>query len=156
PVLTTNFDRVLEAAFEDAARRFDEVFPGSRIREASRAIQLNQPFLLKMHGDYRDSASRVLTLSEYARDYWSEQPGRVNFYLPMPRLLAQALGARPILFLGCALEGDRTALIMAQMAPQLPGTVHFAVLSESENTPDRLRQLDAWNIRPRFFPAGHF
>jgi len=37
-VLTTNFDRVLEAAFEDASRKFEDVFPGSRIHAASRRI----------------------------------------------------------------------------------------------------------------------
>jgi hypothetical protein len=156
PVLTTNFDRVLEAAFEDAGRRFEEVFPGSNIREASRAIQFNRPFLLKLHGDYRDSASRVLTLREYTREYGSDEPGRVNFELPMPSVLAQVLGARPLLFLGCSLKSDRTTLIIAQIARRLPGTVHFAVLSESENTADRFHQLDAWNIRPLFFPAGRF
>jgi hypothetical protein len=45
------------------------VFPGSPIHEASRTIQLNQPFLLKLRGVYRDLASRVLTLSENAREY---------------------------------------------------------------------------------------
>jgi len=81
PVLTTNFDRALKAAFEDAGRRVDEVFPGSRIHEASRAIQLTQPFLLKLHGDYLDIASRVLTLSEYAREYG--KPSWVRNYLQL-------------------------------------------------------------------------
>ena len=81
PVLTTNFDRVLEATFEDLGRRFEEVFPGSRIGQASRAIQLNQPFLLKLHGDYADSASHVLTLSEYAREYGSS-PARLCRFRP--------------------------------------------------------------------------
>src|SRR5205823_811964 len=38
-VFTTNFDRVLEVPFEDAGRSFREVFAGSCIREASRAVQ---------------------------------------------------------------------------------------------------------------------
>jgi hypothetical protein len=48
---TDDWGSVLEATFEDADRPFGEVFPGSRIREASRAIQLGEPFLLKLHGD---------------------------------------------------------------------------------------------------------
>jgi hypothetical protein len=43
PVLTTNFDRVLEAAFRDAGKGFGEVFNGARIREASHAIQFDEP-----------------------------------------------------------------------------------------------------------------
>ena len=42
PVLTTNFDRVLEAAFEDEGRQFEDTFPGSRIYAATEAVQLNQ------------------------------------------------------------------------------------------------------------------
>lgn len=156
PVLTTNFDHVLEAAFEDAGKRFQHIFPGSRIQEASRAIQLNRRFLLKVHGDYSDSASRVLTLGEYTREYGSPDPHCVNLDLPLPRVLSQALGARPLLFLGCSLRGDRTTLVIAEIARKLPGTVHFALLSEAENTPDRLRQLYQWNICPLFFPVGKF
>ncbi|MGO9273020.1 MAG: hypothetical protein ACLQOO_22755 [Terriglobia bacterium] len=40
PVLTTNFGFVVEAAFEDAGGPFSDVFPGSRIREVFRGIQL--------------------------------------------------------------------------------------------------------------------
>ena len=155
PVLTTNFDRVLEVAFEDAGRRFDEVFPGSRIHEASRAIQLNRPFLLKLHGDYRDIASRVLTLSEYAREYGGKQPGRVNVDLPMPRVLGQALGARPLLFLGCSLKADRTTLIMAQIAWRLPGTVHFALIGIREHAGSR-PSIGRLEYSPALLPAGHF
>ena len=68
-VITTNFDGVLEAAFEDAGSRFSHVFGGARIREASRAVQLNEHCLLKLHGDYLDSESRILTLSEYRKQY---------------------------------------------------------------------------------------
>ena len=64
------------------------------------------------------------------------------------------LGA--LLFLGCSLETDRTTLIIAQIAQEWPGIVHFALLSNKANTPERLRQLDKWNIRPIFFQAGRF
>jgi NB-ARC domain/TIR domain/SIR2-like domain len=155
PVLTTNFDRVLELAFADVGRDID-AFPGVRIREASRAIQLREPVLLKLHGDYSDFASRVLTLSEYSREYGSPEPGRVDFSRPLPSVLAQALGAGPFLFLGCSLNSDRTTRVIAEIAKRLPGIVHFALLPDSENTPNRLRQLDSWNIRPLFFPEEQF
>jgi len=156
PVLTTNFDHVLETAFEDAGRRFGRVFPGSHIREASRAIQLNQPFLLKLHGDYDEADSRVLTLGEYAREYGGRAPGCIDFDLPLPRILAQALAARPLLFLGCSLRSDRTTLLIADIAKKYEGTIHFALLPATECVEDRSAQLDRWNIRPIFFPAGEF
>lgn len=111
-VLTTNFDRVLEAAFEDAGRQFSQVLPGSRIRGLSRAIQFNERFLLKLHGDYFDAASRVLTLEEYTREYGSEDPEKVDLDRQLPSAIFQALGAFPLLFLGCSLKNDRTTITL--------------------------------------------
>jgi hypothetical protein len=146
PVLTTNFDHVLEAAFADAGRAFKpaEVFPGSRIREASRAIQLSRPFLLKLHGDYDDVASRVLTLSDYTREYGSKEPGCVNLRLPLPKVLEQVLGARPLLFLGCSLKRDRTTLVMTRIAEKLPGT-STSLLSLNRKTPRNASE--SWKLR---------
>jgi phosphoserine phosphatase len=156
PVLTTNFDHVLEAAFEDAGRPFAQVFPGSRIREASRTIQLGEPLLLKLHGDYLDSASRVLTLSQYIREYGTADPRKANLNLPLPTVLGQALAARPLLFLGCSLKTDRTITVVGRLAEKMPGIVHFTLMSESENTPTRRDQFEKWNLRPIFFPRGQY
>ncbi|MGH9433377.1 MAG: SUMF1/EgtB/PvdO family nonheme iron enzyme, partial [Terriglobia bacterium] len=156
PVLTTNFDRVLEAAFEDAGRQFSESFPGSRIREAHRAIQMREHVLLKLHGDYLDAATRVLTRDEYTREYGSLDPDQVDINLPLPSVLGQALSASPLLFLGCSLKDDRTTRVIARIAKRLQGTMHFALLPESEMTEARRKQLDSWNIRPLFFPTGEF
>ncbi|HYK90707.1 MAG TPA: SIR2 family protein [Acidobacteriota bacterium] len=153
-VLTTNFDRVLEIAFEDAGLRFDEVFPGSQIREASYAIEVRKRVLLKLHGDYYSPTHRVLTAKEYAREYGGTDSCDIE--LPLPTILAQAFGAGPLLFLGCSLQNDRTTRVIAKIAKKLAGTVHFALLSASECTDERLRELDSWNIRPLFFPAGKF
>ncbi len=168
---------MLEAAFEEADRPFREVFPGSRIREASRAIQLGKPFLLKLHGDYYDADSRVLTLDEYTREYGSPDPEKVDLDRELPSVLHQALGAWPLLFLGCSLKNDRTTRVIARIAKRLPGTMHFALLPESDlggcetqehytapiNTDEsskaadhRRQQLYSWNIRPLLFPAGEF
>jgi hypothetical protein len=46
--------------------------------------------------------------------------------------------------------------VIAGIANKVPGTVHFALLAASENTRERLKELDSWNIRPLFFPEGHF
>jgi len=154
-VLTTNFDGVLEAAFEDAGRPFLHVLPGSHIREASYGVQFFKRFLLKLHGDYFDSDSRVLTLTEYTREYGSHDPEKVAITLPLPRVLGQALGARPLLFLGCSLKNDRTTRVIARIAKSLPGTMHFALL-QSDETPARRTQLNSWNIYPLFFPSGEF
>src|ERR1035437_6508033 len=62
-VITTNFDRMLEMVYSDNGRPFPsgKVFPGGRIREATAAVQQRKHCLLKLHGDYDDSSSRILT-----------------------------------------------------------------------------------------------
>ena len=157
PILTTNFDHVLEAAFEDAGRPFRKVCcPGSRLREASRAIQLGERCLLKLHGDYDDFQSRVLTLQHYVREYGSTNPGEADLTRPLPTILGLALASRPLFFIGCSLKTDRTLAIIQRVANRLPSNVHFALLSESENTSERRKQLDAWSIRPIFFHKGNY
>src|SRR5205085_9726816 len=153
PVLTTNFDRVLEASFGDAQRPFAEIFHGASIREASHAIQFDEPFLLKLHGDYKTSEHRILTLSQYTEEYGNSDPAQADLDLALPTVLGQALGSRPLLFLGCSLKIDRTLTVISRIARKYSGTVHFALLSDSENTPDRIGQLYLRNIRPLFFPS---
>ncbi len=51
---------------------------------------------------------------------------------------------------------DRTLTVIGRIARRYSGTIHFALLSAAELVPDRIRQLYSWNIRPLFFPAGHF
>ena len=155
-VLTTNFDCVLEAAYEEALRPFQRVFSGAHIREASRAVQLNERCLLKLHGDYQDSENRILTLAEYERQYGRGTPGTIDMNLPLPTVLGQALTSRPLLFLGCSLKTDRTLGVISSLAKRYEGTIHFALLSSEEAVPPRQQQLDRWNIRPLFFPAGQF
>ncbi len=155
-VLTTNFDRVLETIYEDAGHPFTEVFHGNQIREASKAIQFGRSFLLKLHGDYRDSAHRILTLSEFSKFYGSPDAHNVNLDLELPSVLGQAFASNPLLFLGCSLKSDRTITVISRLATKLSGTVHFALLSAGEMTTTRIGQLYRWNVRPLYFPAGNY
>jgi HAD superfamily phosphoserine phosphatase-like hydrolase len=155
-VITTNFDCVLEAAFKHTNRPFDRVYSGPCIRDASRAVHLNERCLLKLHGDYRDSENRILTLTEYIREYGGATPDDINIELDLPKVLSQALASRPFLFLGCSLKTDRTIGVISRLAKRYPNIVHFALLSSEEAVTTRLEQLDSWNIRPLFFQSGHF
>jgi HAD superfamily phosphoserine phosphatase-like hydrolase len=155
-VLTTNFDRVLEMIYEDAGRPFTEIFHGNQIREASKAIQFGRSFLLKLHGDYRDSGHRILTLSEFSKVYGSPDAHSVNLDLDLPSVLGQAFASNPLLFLGCSLKTDRTITVISRLATKLSGTVHFALLSAGEMTAARIGQLYRWNVRPLYFPAGNY
>jgi WD40 repeat protein len=114
---------------------------------------MRQSFLLKLHGDYLETDSRVLTRSDYEREYKRVDKKRPP---PLPTVLQQVCGGAPLLFLGCSLQRDRTTRIIARVAKILEGTMHFAVLSDSENTHARFRELDSWGIRPLFYPEGEY
>jgi formylglycine-generating enzyme required for sulfatase activity len=158
PVLTTNFDAVLEQTFEDADRRFETILAGADVGAASYAIQRNASVLLKLHGDYFNPKNRVLTLSEYKEAYGSENPQAVNMNLALPRIISQTFGAGAMLFLGCSLMRDRTTQVLAQIAKVLEGPTQFALLQAPDKATIEARrsELDSWGVLPLFFPPGQF
>src|SRR5436305_8949496 len=160
-VLTTNFDHVLESVFRGADQPFHQIIVGTNIREISRAVELRQQnALLKLHGDYNDTDSRIITRANYKEAYGSDDPRTINLSKPLPSILGQILGAFPLLFLGCSLKADRTTQIIARIARERPRTMHFALLplapSEIDKPDGRLKELYGWNIWPIFFAEGRF
>jgi hypothetical protein len=157
-VLTTNFDAVLEQTFARAGKPFDAVYSGTQVRHAARAVQENRHVLLKLHGDYASARDRVLTLSEYRKHYAGFDTAlTVDLSKELPSLLSQALGARPILFLGCSLlPADRMTQVITAVIERLPGLTHYALLSDREQSAERLEQLRGWNIWPIFFKDAEF
>ncbi len=151
PVLTTNFDKLLERAFENAGARFEHVYPGSRIKEAQYAIQVRKRCLLKLHGDFEDSESMVLTMTQYVREYGSHDSSQVDLTLPLPGVISQAFQSMPMLFVGCSLKFDRTMQVIGRIAKKYTRLKHFALLSEGERSTQRLHELDVATIRPLFY-----
>lgn len=152
PVITTNLDRVLERAFKEAGNEFQSVFASGPIGPASGAIHKGQRALIKIHGDY-GNPPWVLTKDEYEEAYGRTATAPVDMSKPLPTLLRQAVSARVLLFLGCSLQGDRTVQVIAQVVKDL-GVEHFALLPDTENTPERLKQFEDWKIRPLFYGKG--
>ena len=100
PVITTNFDRLLERTFELAGKRFEVIVCGAKPDMINRAMQQSRRRLLKLHGDWEESTDRILTKSEYDRHYGA---GASPFTqtLPLPRILKALLTGRSVLFLRC-------------------------------------------------------
>jgi hypothetical protein len=74
PVVTTNFDRVIERIFAEVDRPFEHVSWGSQVDSMRQAVTDNRPFLLKIHGDAEERSGRVLTKSEYETSYAAGNP----------------------------------------------------------------------------------
>lgn len=163
PVITTNFDRVLEAAFRQENQAFDMALWGGKDELAADSLLEDQRVLIKIHGDGRHAAERVLTSADYQRHYGSipSSPGWPPPWndLPLPRVLRRLFISRPVLFLGCSLDGDRTMDVMARCADQLTGIAHFAALAQPadpELQAPHEAYLAARNILPIWFPPGEF
>ena len=153
PVITTNYDRVLEQVFDAAGRSFKDWIPGPRPDELVAAIHADSHALVKMHGDCRDRTDQVFTAESYEAAYGvasatAEHQGRIG------GLAWLLFTNRPLLFLGCSLEHDRTVDVLRAIRQRLPGISHYAILA-AEKTSDlweeRERQLDAAGVRPLWY-----
>lgn len=146
PVITTNFDRVTERVFELAGRAFDDIVYGANPDEVIQAIQQNRLVLWKIHGDHRDSRTRVFSEEEYLKHYEA-----------LPTLLLIAFLNRPALFIGCSLDKDRTTQVLAELHTQHPGTYHYAFVQipiTDEKFEERVIWLRTLGVRPIWYPEG--
>ncbi len=157
PVITTNFDRVLEKVFEDSGARFEERIWGGRVRIAQKAVTQNKRYLLKLHGDVEDDVDRVLTLNEYEKNYgFANNTSQIDFNKPLPRLLQMLLTNRPVLFLGCSLHYDRIVKFIQALGGSEAGLLHYAVLEHpGEADFFKMNQtFSGYGIRRIWYPKG--
>ncbi len=154
PVITTNFDRVLETVFRSANQPFQSEVRASAAKLAIPALQENSRVLLKIHGDWSDPDNRVLTLSEYHK-YYGDPDGDIDLDRDLPRLL-YLLAVRPVLFLGCSLQQDRTVAIFKHVADKVQSR-HFGIVqlpADEAEYRKRREYLLSRNIRPIWYPEG--
>lgn len=107
PVITTNFDHVLERVYENAGAPFERVVWGAKATQAHAALTQDRRFLLKLHGDVEEQTDRILTRADYAK-----------YYAPdalLPQILRRLFAARPVLFLGCSLAQDRWVRLLGEV-----------------------------------------
>ena len=152
PVVTTNFDRVLEEAFKQGKRPFDRVVRGVEVDTIGEALDLNHHILLKVHGDAEDRTHRILTLREYERNYNPDkQEAR---YLISTQLELLAI-KRTLLFLGCSLEQDRLMVVLKAIKEKYQSTTHYALLqkpTDEATLAKRVKFLSERGVRPIWYP----
>ena len=148
PVITTNFDEVLEAAFAAAECPFAEVIQGPAGDPIVAAIHGNRHVLFKIHGTVTDRRFRVFTTAEYKRGYEGLEP-----------LAWLMFTNRPLLFLGSSLEMDRTVNVLNEIHKTLNSLRHYAVLGGRYDKAKQLareKQLAGWGILPLWIAPGRF
>lgn len=133
PILTTNFDRVIEYLFkEEGLLCPDMVIPSDAFQndKINSALHRNTPILVKMHGDIEDPQHLVLTETSY-NEVYGDNHKYPDLEKPMPAFLQKVLERNPILFLGCSLSADRTCSVIRTCALN---SQRFAILQLPEST----------------------
>lgn len=160
PVITTNFDSVLETAFKAAGYAFDlPPLWGAKSQLAIEGLAEDYSMLLKIHGDARHPDERVLTLEEYEYHYGGLTSETIDRGKPLPQLLERLFTSRSVMFLGCSLGPDRTVSILSRIARLANAPEHFAVV-EAPEEPERFQERDSFlrdhGIIPIWYPrASH-
>jgi SIR2-like domain len=157
--ITTNFDRVLERAYELGGKTFMEKVTGCGMANAFfRAIPAGERYLLKLHGNLDNAAERVLNKGEYDEAYGYD--GDIHFDRPLPKLLKRLFMSYSFLFLGCSLSADRTILTFMKVAQQVGADSlphHYTILpsplDENKRREIDQRLADA-HITPIWYPDG--
>lgn len=158
PVITTNFDRLVETVFSESDKPFEIVVYGAKPDLINRAMQQSRTRLLKIHGDWEERSERILTKSEYGLHYGTET-GDIDESLPLPRLLGQVIVGRPLLFVGCSLNQDRTVKLMHKIARKSPGIYHFAIVEQPQSDAGlrkKARFLAEHNIYPIWYLSKQY
>jgi hypothetical protein len=152
PVLTTNFDPVLEKVFENARRPLGKPILGMDVTAIRSAFAESRRVLVKLHGNV---GSRVLTWSDYEKAYHDREP--------LKAILRFVMTVRPLLFLGSSLENDRTVRVLEVLAEDLrrqkaEGLLeHFAILARPRDEAEfiaRCKKLNRLGILPIWYPSG--
>lgn len=138
PVITTNFDRVIEYLFEaTGTASLDMVIPSDNFQseKIKRALHGNHPVLIKMHGDIEDPEHLVLTEESYDITY-GKNLDCPDLSLPMPNFLQKVLERNPLLFLGCSLDNDRTCSVIKRCSSGCPQFAFLELPEDTNNTVD--------------------
>jgi hypothetical protein len=159
PVVTTNYDEVLERAFAQEGASFHQVARPPDEELLCTAFNGNRRYLLKIHDHWNEQASRILTLEQYESYYGGIDAGSMDPRRGLPQALRLMFQTRSVLFLGCSLEKDRYLQILRRLV-QLEHYVpmHFALLERPESDPDERRSqlIRELRIFPIFFPKRRF
>ncbi|MBO9648251.1 MAG: SIR2 family protein [Variovorax sp.] len=155
PVITTNFDRIIERAFAANGAPFESVVSGPRPDLIVDALHGHRRVLIKLHGDWQDRVGRTFAKSDYDAHYGEAQPERKRELLTgAERLL---FSSRSLLFIGASLGPDRTVKLLKKVQGQHAGVKHFAIMSapgSRDAFEEKERHLRDCGVLPLWYRAA--
>lgn len=104
-VITTNYDRLIEQAFDTGVPDAYQVISGL---DAMADPAADRTTIVKLHGDVKAAGNCILSKNQYDQAYGD---GDIDMARPIPRLLEYYYKNSSLLFLGCSLNSDRTVQV---------------------------------------------
>jgi NAD-dependent SIR2 family protein deacetylase len=133
-IITTNYDRLIEQAFDTGATNAFEVLNAVNVLAAPAADRVS---IIKLHGDVRTPSNCIISKNQYDRAYGN---GGIDLTLPIPKLLEYHYKNSSLFFLGCSLNNDRTVHVFRAIKQKVGDIVipqHFTI----EQAPDTEQEL---------------
>lgn len=137
-LITTNYDKLLEQAFDTGADLEVQVINGVTAMEAPDPERIT---IIKMHGDIKNPAQCILGKAQYDQAYGGE---KLDLDRSIPKMLSYYFTNNSLLFVGCSLNNDRTIQVFREVKA-LAGDYSFPQHFSIEQTPNDIKSLVARN-----------
>jgi len=155
-IITTNYDHLIEQAFDTGAANNIQLIDSSNIREQP---DQNKTTVIKLHGDIKKPAQCILGKNQYDEAYGN---GTLDLTKPIPKLLSFHYRTGNLLFLGCSLYQDRTMQVFQAVKDQI-GDIdrppHFSLESMPDTEEELIKRnayLLSFGITPIWFPKESY
>lgn len=134
-VITTNYDRLIEQAYDTGEEGKVQLINGLNALEKPDPKKIT---VIKLHGDILVPKRCILSKNQYDEAYGN---GSLNMHKPIPKLLAYHYKNSSLLFLGCSLRNDRTVQVFKTiregMGEEEETKQHFSI----EQAPESLEEI---------------
>lgn len=155
-IITTNYDHILEQAFDTGAENNIQLLDSSNILDKP---EIDKTTIIKLHGNIKQPARCIISNNQYNEAYGN---GMLDMTKPIPRVLSYHYRTSSLLFLGCSLNRDRTMEVFQTVKNQIGDTdrpQHFS-LESMPNTEEELTKrngyLLSFGITPIWFPKDSY
>ena len=155
-VITTNYDRLIEQAYDSGEEDAFQIINGLNALERPAVDRIT---IIKLHGDIQNPAQCILSKNQYDQAYGNNQ---LDMTLPIPKLLSYYYLNSNLLFLGCSLNKDRTMQVFQAVKDQIGDAdkpQHFSIEQAPEDEKklvERNAQLAKLGITAIWFEKGRF
>ena len=155
-IITTNYDHLIEQAFETGEKDNIQLIGITNITEQPHP---DKTTIFKLHGDIEKPAQCILGKDQYDNAYGN---GALDLKKPIPKLLSYHYKTSSLLFLGCSLYQDRTMRVFHTVKTAMGDTdrpQHFSLEAMPEDEQELIERnsyLLGFGITPIWFPKGSY